>query len=158
MPDPISAPPAGLRRATPAEAGAVRDLTRAAYARWVPVIGREPRPMTADYDRAVREHRIDVVERDGRMVALIELRPEADHLLIVNVAVAPDCQGRGLGRALLAHAEAVARGLGLAELRLYTNSRFLENLRLYARLGYAVTHEESLPPLGVVIHMRRRLD
>jgi hypothetical protein len=41
-----------LRRATPPDAPAVRDLTRAAYAKWVPVLGREPLPMTADYDAA----------------------------------------------------------------------------------------------------------
>ena len=35
-----------LRRATPRDAEAVRALTRAAYAKWVPLIGREPRPMT----------------------------------------------------------------------------------------------------------------
>jgi len=31
-----------LRRAIPADAAAIRELTRAAYAKWVPVIGREP--------------------------------------------------------------------------------------------------------------------
>lgn len=41
-----------LRRATAADAANVRALARAAYAKWVPLIGREPIPMTADYDRA----------------------------------------------------------------------------------------------------------
>jgi hypothetical protein len=42
----------GLRRATPSDAAAVRDLTWAAYAKWVVVLGREPLPMTADYEEA----------------------------------------------------------------------------------------------------------
>lgn len=49
-----------LRRATPSDAAAVRELTRSAYAAWVSVIGCEPRPMTADYDAAVRGHMIDL--------------------------------------------------------------------------------------------------
>lgn len=50
------------RRATATD---VRALARAAYAKWVPQIGREPKPMTADYDRAVAEHIIDLREEDG---------------------------------------------------------------------------------------------
>ena len=38
-----------LRRAVMADAPAVAALTRDAYAKWVPLIGREPKPMTADY-------------------------------------------------------------------------------------------------------------
>ena len=34
-----------LRRATLADVGAVQTLVRQAYAKWVPLIGREPRPM-----------------------------------------------------------------------------------------------------------------
>ena len=37
-----------LRQAVPADAPAIRELTRAAYAKWIPLIGREPKPMTAD--------------------------------------------------------------------------------------------------------------
>lgn len=37
-----------IRRATTDDAPTVGLLTRAAYAKWVPVIGREPLPMKAD--------------------------------------------------------------------------------------------------------------
>jgi ribosomal protein S18 acetylase RimI-like enzyme len=148
---------AGLRRATPADAAAIRDLTRAAYTRWVAVIGREPRPMTADYDAAVRDHLVDLLHLDSELVALIEIRPEVDHLLIVNVAVSPAYQGRGYGRALLVHAEEHARSLGLGEVRLYTNGGFTDNVKLYRRIGYRVDREEVHPQLGAAVYMSKRL-
>jgi GNAT superfamily N-acetyltransferase len=147
-----------MRRATTADAVAVRDLTRAAYAKWVPILGREPRPMTADYDAALREHLIDMLHVGGERLALIEMAPTADHLLIVNVAVVPAQQGKGHGRALMAHAEEVARSLNLREMRLYTNALFAENLRLYSRLGYRVDREEEHPQFGVTVYMSKRLD
>lgn len=143
-----------LRLATPADAPAIRDLTLAAYAKWVPLIGREPKPMTADYDAAVRAHRFDLLFADGRLSALIETIDEGDALLIENVAVAPNAQGRGHGRRLLAHAEALARSLGRPRIRLYTNRRFTENIELYGRLGYGVDREEAVP-VGVVVHMSK---
>lgn len=146
-----------VRRATTADAVAVRELTRAAYAKWVPLLGREPRPMTADYDAAVRDHLVDLLRVDGEATALIEMALTADHLLIVNVAVAPAHQGRGHGRALMVHAEEVARSLGLGEVRLYTNALFAENLQLYSRIGYRVDREEEHPQLGVAVHMSKRL-
>ncbi len=54
------------------DAAAVRVLTREAYAKWVPVIGREPLPMRADHDEAVRQHRIDLAFLDGGLAGLIE--------------------------------------------------------------------------------------
>jgi hypothetical protein len=45
-----------IHPAVPEDAARVRDLTRAAYAKWVALIGREPLPMQADYQRAVAEH------------------------------------------------------------------------------------------------------
>lgn len=149
---------AGLRRATPTDAAAVRDLTRAAYAKWVSLLGREPLPMTADYDAAVRDHIVDMLHLDGRLAALIEMYPEADHLLIVNIAVSPDFQGRGYGRALLVHAEEVARSLVLEELRLYTSVYLSENVKLYERVGYKIDREEEASPhLGVFVYMSKRL-
>jgi len=143
-----------LRRAEAGDAAAVRELTRQAYAKWVPVIGREPKPMQADYDEAVRNHRIDLLHVDGKLAALIETIDEPDHLLVENVAVAPAFQRRGLGRKLMAHAERLAVSLGYREIRLYTNKLFAENVELYAGLGYRVDREETIPA-GTVVHMSK---
>ena len=136
----------------------VRDLVRAAYAKWVPLLGREPKPMTADYGVAVRDHVVDVLRLNGEAAALIEMEPETDHLLVVNVAVSPNSQGRGYGRALLEHAEEVALSLGLKELRLYTSIHLTENVKLYERVGYTVDREEEASPhLGIFVYMSKHL-
>lgn len=44
-----------LRPARPGDAEAVRDLTRAAYAGWAAMLGREPLPMNFDHGAMVRE-------------------------------------------------------------------------------------------------------
>ncbi len=140
----------------PADAEAVRALTREAYAKWVPLIGREPKPMQADYAAAIAFHRIDLAHAGKDLAGLIETIAEPDHLLIENVAVLPSWQGRGIGRTLMAHAEQLAATLRYRELRLYTNQAFTENVALYRRLGYRVEREEHLA-IGVAVHMTKRL-
>jgi ribosomal protein S18 acetylase RimI-like enzyme len=143
---------ASLRQALVDDADAIRELTREAYAKWVPVAGREPKPMGADYDTALRDHRFDLLEADGALAALIETTREGDELLIVNVAVRPAFQGRGLGKRLLALAETLAVEAGLKGTRLYTNKLFEPNIALYRSIGYAVEREEVLER-GTVVHM-----
>jgi GNAT superfamily N-acetyltransferase len=106
------APDVEIRPAVTTDAARVRDLTRAAYAKWVALIGREPLPMQADYERALREHAIDLLTEGGVLAGLIETIMCPDHLWIENVAVAPERQGRGYGRLLLAHAERRAAEMG----------------------------------------------
>jgi GNAT superfamily N-acetyltransferase len=149
-------PPTAFRRATPADAGAIRTLVREAYARWVPLIGREPLPMRVDYDTAVLEHRFDLFQRGPAILALIETMLRPDHLWIENIAVRPDQQGHGLGSRLLAHAEALAREAGRAEARLLTNAAFADNVALYERRGYVVTACEPFQG-GTTVHMCKRL-
>lgn len=143
-----------FRRATLADVDAVRALTRAAYAKWVAVIGREPLPMAADFGRAVREHAIDLLFDAGQLVGLVEMVAATDYLLIENIAVAPDQQGRGYGKLLMAHAECTAVALGVGKLRLYTNERFTDNIRFYGRLGYGVDRTEPFKG-GTVVHMKK---
>src|SRR4029077_3095730 len=116
----------------------VRRLVREAYAQWIPVIGREPMPMKADYERAVRDHEIDLLYADGDLVALIEVIVHSDHLFIENVAVTPRRQRQGLGHYLLRHAEEKARKANLEELRLLTNQAFEANIRLYESVGFRI--------------------
>ena len=146
-----------LVRATPKDAAAIRDLVRSAYAKWVPIMGREPLPMTADYDLAVRTHIIDMMIVDRELSGLIDLVPEPDCVLILNVAIKPDQAGKGYGRALMAHAVDVARSLGHTRLRLYTNKLMAENIALYLKLGYMVDREERTPDGRDVVHMSMKI-
>ena len=119
---------------------AIRRIVREAYAQYVPRIGREPAPMTADYAALLEAGEVWVAAAaDGSVVGVLVLQPEAESLLLENVAVAPEAQGRGIGRALIAHAEQRARELGLPEVTLYTNEKMTENQGLYPALGYEET-------------------
>jgi GNAT superfamily N-acetyltransferase len=146
-----------IRPATLEDAASIRDLTRAAYAKWVALIGREPLPMQADYDRAVREHAIELLIESGALVGLIETIPRSDHLWIENVAVAPDRQRKGYGRLLLTQAEKCAAEAVLGELRLMTNAAFAANIALYTKLGYAVVGSEPFRG-GTAVTMMKRVD
>ncbi|RUW63422.1 GNAT family N-acetyltransferase [Mesorhizobium sp. M7A.F.Ca.US.008.03.1.1] len=145
-----------LRPAAPTDAAAIRDTVRAAYAKWVPVIGREPLPMRADYDKALLEHQFDVAVEDGRIVGMIETMLANDHLWIENVCVAPHAQGRGIGRLLLERAERKTIEAGRAELRLLTNGAFEANVSLYKKNGYTIDRQEPFMN-GVTVYMSKRL-
>jgi ribosomal protein S18 acetylase RimI-like enzyme len=146
-----------IRRAGPADADAVRNLTREAYAQWVPLIGREPMPMKADYARAVREHEIDLAYDRGELVALIELIVQPGQLYIENIAVSPRHQRKGLGRSLLAHAERKARAMGLPKLGLLTNQAFESNVQLYQSVGFRIDRTEPFSGGGTTVHMGKSL-
>jgi ribosomal protein S18 acetylase RimI-like enzyme len=113
--------------------------------------------MTADYDAAVRDHRIDLLSLDGALVALIEMDDQGDRLLIVNLAIAPSHQRLGLGTRLLAHAEDVAQLLGRDLVWLYTNRSFEGNVALYTRTGYRIDSEEDIGGGLVRVNMSKRL-
>lgn len=126
-----------IRPATPEDATAVSELVQRAYAQYVDRIGRRPGPMDEDYREKVAEGKVSVAVEADEIVGLIVLAEEPDHLLVENVAVAPERQSQGLGRALLAFAEEVATEANLATLRLYTHALMTENLAIYPHLGYA---------------------
>jgi GNAT superfamily N-acetyltransferase len=146
-----------IRPAVLEDAAGIRALTRAAYAKWVALIGREPLPMQADYERAVVMHTIDVLIVDGALVGLLETILRPDHLWIENVAVTPEQQGRGFGRLLLDHAEKRALRSGRTEIRLLTNQAFAANLELYAMRGYSVNRTEPFRG-GTAVHMSKRIE
>lgn len=125
------------------EIGVVREIVDQAYSPWIERIGMRPGPMDDDYAAQVRDGLVEVVEDNGEVLGLIVLVDEGDVLLVENVAVRPTAQGRGVGRALLDHADRTAALLGVGELRLYTHSGMLENIELYSRLGWRETERRS---------------
>jgi ribosomal protein S18 acetylase RimI-like enzyme len=95
--------------------------------------------MLDDYSARVAQGVVWVLEEGVTVVGVLVLIPEPDHLLLDNIAVAPARQGLGLGRRLLAFAEAEAMRQGYREIRLYTHETMTENQRLYSAIGYEET-------------------
>ena len=146
-----------VRRATAEDADKLTALARAAYARHVQVIGREPMPMSADWLKLLAEQEVWLVDGPpGEALASLALDIQSDHVTIWSVAVAPAHQKRGLGRRLMALAETRACALQRAELRLFTNARMEGNIALYRRLGYHETRREQLAD-RVLVHMSKSL-
>jgi GNAT superfamily N-acetyltransferase len=131
------------RPARPEEAPPLRDLVRAAYAKYIPRLGREPAPMNDDYAARISAGQAWVLEEAGALVGALILEDEPGGLMLYNIAVSPAAQGQGVGRRLIAFTEAEARRRGYALLRLYTNELMVENVAMYPRLGFTETHRGS---------------
>jgi GNAT superfamily N-acetyltransferase len=146
-----------IRRARGDDCAVIEMIVSAAYSVYIERIGKPPGPMLDDYARRIAEGAVHVLEEaDGALAAIIVLLVKIGHLLIDNVAVRPDRQGHGLGRALIAFAEAEALRNGLTELRLYTHAKMTENIALYTRLGFVATsrsHEAGYDR----VFMRKRI-
>lgn len=144
------------RVALPADHDAVEALVHAAYRPWVDVIGAVPGPMRDDYNAAISEGHVTVLEVDGVIEAVLVLIPLDDALLLDNIAVAPGAQGKGHGCHLLHLAEKSAWDMEYDILRLYTHVKMTSNISLYRRWGfkgYATRVEHGLPRL----YMEKRM-
>ncbi|QHQ36984.1 GNAT family N-acetyltransferase [Algicella marina] len=131
-----------LRPAWPEEAGRLAEIAEAAFGGYIAAIGKPPAPMYPDFPALIAKGRVWVNED---LSAYSVHYRDGDALHLEAVVVAPDAQGRGLGRKVIAWVEAEARRLGLPRVELYTNAAMAGPLRLYPALGYAEVsrHEEA---------------
>lgn len=129
-----------IRLASSGDRAAVEAVVEAAYARYIPRLGHKPGPMLEDYGALIAGRDVHVLCDEGRIVGILVLIPDKHAMLLDNVAVVPDRQGRGFGRALIAFAENAARERGLHTIRLYTNEAMTENISFYEGLGFVETH------------------
>jgi len=133
LPDAVPGP-LSLRHATAADLPAIKALIDAAYARYLTRMDKPPGPMLRDYGPSIEDGTTWVT--DSPIAAVLTLYPRDDHLLVENIAVHPDAQGRGLGRSLMDFAEHEAARCGLTRMALYTHEVMTENQAIYAHLGY----------------------
>lgn len=129
-----------LRPARREDAAEMRQLVREAYTKYVDRIGREPEPMTVDYEQVAVSGGCVLAISAERLLGLMAWDVEDDAVLIENIAVSPSAQGDGVGSRLLGYAEQIACEAGRERLRLYTNAAMTENLDYYPRRGFVETH------------------
>jgi ribosomal protein S18 acetylase RimI-like enzyme len=145
-----------LQRAESADLPALLALQRAAYAKNRTLLGVEPLPLLADYTAILRDMEVWVSASGDRLVGALILEPRADDLLIWSITANPAAQGAGLGRSLLAAAEARARQLGRTVIRLYTGTPLAHLVAWYGRHGFEVERIEALSDRSIT-HMIKHL-
>ncbi|UVK96585.1 GNAT family N-acetyltransferase [Pseudomonas sp. B21-048] len=126
-----------IRLAEASDEPEIRDCAEQAYVRYVPMIGRKPAPMVANFVAQIAAGMVYVATDDqATFQGFIVFYAEEEHILLENVAVLPSAAGRGVGRALISFCEDAARQRGMNGVHLYTNEKMTDNLAIYPKLGY----------------------
>ena len=91
---------------------------------------------------------------DEKILGCCMLVREGDLLLLRQMAVLNDLQGKGIGRALLHFAEAITRDIGYRELIMYARKSVSG---FYIRMGYTQIGEEFIKVTIPHVMMKKRL-
>ncbi|MGW5046377.1 GNAT family N-acetyltransferase [Streptomyces griseoluteus] len=95
------------------------------------------------------DSRLLVVEREGRIIACCQLEHRGTHAYFGMFAVSPTLQGAGLGKAVMAEAERLARAdWGATEMHMTVISVRDDLIAWYERRGYRRTGETTPFPYG----------
>ncbi|WP_226344611.1 tRNA (guanosine(37)-N1)-methyltransferase TrmD [Agilicoccus flavus] len=153
-----------VRAATPADAAELHVLTRCCWVEEARANGSLDIPPLVESLEELRtcmhDRRTWVGVADGRIVASVRAREVGrddggTDWEIGRLMVAPDRRGTGLGRGLLAFAEAAAPA-GADAFRLVTGAGSARNQRLYRKAGYRVVSTAGGPEGMVTLRKPRR--
>jgi ribosomal protein S18 acetylase RimI-like enzyme len=149
-----------IEHAVAADAGEILTVQRAAYVTEAQLHGDPflpPLVESIDQVRTTIGGSIVLKAMLGtRLAGSVRGRINDRTCLVGRLSVAPDLQGRGIGRALMRALEAEAEGQADACV-LFTGHLSESNLRLYRRLGYGETHRERVADHLMLVHMRKPL-
>ncbi len=146
-----------VRPVVPADAGEIYTLQRAC---WLQELEANPgveipalRESLDDVRRGLGEWTVMVAREPstGRLVGAVRGRVDSHgEWDIGRIMVAPDIQGRGLGRALLELVEGLAPA-DVTTYVLFTGAGSTGNLRMYKKAGFRLRPDRTAPPGAVVL-------
>lgn len=139
-----------IRPAAPEDFDRLAEIERAAAARFDPQ--DLPPALAGDAlprDELAAAHAAGLLwvasDADGAHGFLLARRCD-DSLHLQEMDVCPGRQGQGLGSALIAHAETIARGQGLSRLTLTTFEHLAWNAPYYQKRGFQALDDAGCPP------------
>ncbi len=153
---PAESNPLLIRSARPDEAKAIVALLQRAFGQYRGKLRPESGALqeTPETIRAVmKAGTILLAERAGRILGCVSVRRKDDCAYAGRLAVEPMEQGMGVGRALLAAAEALARQMGTDRLRVDVRLKLRDNRAFFRALGFVEGAERCHPGFGKPTYM-----
>jgi ribosomal protein S18 acetylase RimI-like enzyme len=152
--------PVQIRRAAPADYEAVGALTVAAYDEFLSEAESDYRRHLAGAAKRDQEAELWVAELEGAIVGTVTYCPVGSpwHELARDgegefrmLAVHPDAQGRGVGRALTSHCDDRARAEGMRGMVLCSMQEMKAAHHVYEQLGYSRDPDRDWEPVPGVL-------
>jgi ribosomal protein S18 acetylase RimI-like enzyme len=137
-----------IRKALAADLAAMRDVGLRAYHLDGVRLGYKPPAADTDMADWVARGTAWVGEHDSQVMAVLLAEPSDGVFLVTSAVVDPAWQCEGNGRALMEHAEALAREAGLGEVRLSANVLMEQTISHYEKCGYSVRGRRPHPVQG----------
>jgi GNAT superfamily N-acetyltransferase len=143
------------RCADVARRGDIVALVHAAFGRLTPPSGALTETLD-DVTARIAAGPVLIAEADGALVGSLYCALKGDGLYLTRMAVRPDRQKQGIGRALLMAAETEARALGAQKLTLRVRVNVPENRAYFERAGFTVIGQGQDPGRPPYEAMERR--
>lgn len=136
--------PITIRAATRIDAGHVTACVCHAFITYIAAIGKQPQPMLDDYQALIDTGLVFAAFEEEKLVGVLVISEESHSLCIETLATHPHAQGRGVGKALIAYAETIARANRAASIWLSTNSLMHHAQQIYEHLGFMAYDRRSV--------------
>ena len=131
--------PYQIRKAHLNDADKIKDCITDSFEKYVPLIHKEPEPMTLDYSDVIKERSVFILEEGPEVVGVIVLAEGDSSFMWLDIlGVYNKYHNKGFGKRLIEFGETVMRERGVTESRLYTNARFIRTIDIYRHLGYEI--------------------
>jgi ribosomal protein S18 acetylase RimI-like enzyme len=148
-----------IQRATPDDLPSILHLQRRAYQSEAELYGDPNLPPLRQTEAEVLTEFVGKcffkIDEHGQLVGSVRCWLQGGTVHIERLIVLPECQGKGLGTALLSYAERCFAEASYAEL--FTGHRSERNLRLYHRLGYREVRRQAVAPHLTLVFLRNDL-
>ena len=119
----------------------ITTLVIDSYKKYESVIGKKPAPMLANYEVLIKNNKVWKLIINNKIVGIVVIEELKNNILLENIAVIPEYQGKGYGKLLLKFAESYGMKLKKNEINLYTNIKMESNIRFYKNNQYEIIKE-----------------
>ena len=93
-----------IRLAMTTDVPAIKLIARKSFERYVPLIGKPPAPMNANFSGHILKDTVFIAQsekKQGSVLGYAIVLQRDGEWLLDNIAVSPEAQGRGVGSAIM---------------------------------------------------------